>query len=120
MAISSESFCPSALHSFLLILKNAAKFAFVEGLSDAFMFIAKFFIAITTTVIGYYLIAPMTKISVDPTLPSVVIFFFSYFVACKFISILDTSANTILQCYLFDLDLAKQHNLEMRHVPATL
>ncbi len=56
MAISSESFCPSALHSFLLILKNAAKFAFVEGLSDAFMFLAKFFIAITTTVIGFYLI----------------------------------------------------------------
>lgn len=56
MAISSESFCPSALHSFLLILKNAAKFAFVEGLSDAFMFLAKFFIAISTTVIGFYLI----------------------------------------------------------------
>lgn len=120
MAISSESFCPSALHSFLLILKNAAKFAFVEGLSDAFMFLAKFFIAITTTVIGYYLIPLIAQISVDPTLPCVVIFLFAYFVACKFISIFDTSSNTILQCYLFDLDLAKHHNLEMRHVPATL
>ena len=120
MAISSESFCPSALHSFLLILKNAAKFAFVEGLSDAFMFIAKIFIAISTTVIGYYLIPLMTQIAVDPVLPTFVIFFFAYFVACKFISIFDTSANTILQCYLFDLDLAKHHNLEMRHVPATL
>ncbi len=62
----------------------------------------------------------MVAISVDPTLPCVVIFFFAYFVACKFISIFDTSANTILQCYLFDLDLAKHHNLEMRHVPASL
>lgn len=120
MAISGESFCPSALHSFLLILKNASKFAFVEGLSDVFMFLAKFFIAITTTVVGYYLMTPMTKIKIDPTIPCVIIFFFAYFVACKFIGIFDTSANTILQCYLFDLDLAKHHNLEMRHVPETL
>ena len=62
----------------------------------------------------------MTKIKIDPTIPCVIIFFFAYFVACKFIGIFDTSANTILQCYLFDLDLAKHHNLEMRHVPETL
>lgn len=120
MAISSESFCPSALHSFLLILKNAAKFAFVEGLSEAFMFLAKFFIAITTTIIGYSLLGPMTQVNTDPTAPCLIIFFFAWLVASKFIAIFETSANTILQCYLFDLDLAKHHNLSMKHVPVTL
>ena len=46
MAISSESFCSSALNSFILMLKNSAKFAFVEGFSDFFMFIAKLSISI--------------------------------------------------------------------------
>jgi hypothetical protein len=58
-AITSTSFCPSALHSFLLILKNHAKFAFVEGIADGFMFLAKTFIAVLTTLAGYYLL-PLT------------------------------------------------------------
>lgn len=120
-AISSESFCPSALHAFLLILKNSAKFAFVESIAGAFMFLAKTFIAVTTTFIGYYLLPAMTKpVLIDPTMPCIFIFLFSYFVACKFISIFETSANTILQCYLYDLDISKHHGLDLKHVPPTL
>lgn len=95
-AISSESFCPSALHSFLLMLKNHAKFAFVEGIADGFMFLAKSFIAVLTTLCGYFLLPAMTSIEIDPTLPCVFIFMFAYLVACQFISIFDVSANTIL------------------------
>lgn len=119
-AISSESFCPSALHSFLLILKNSAKFAFVEGIADSFMFLAKTFIAVLTTLCGYFLLPAMTSVKVDPTLPCIFIFMFAYLVACQFISIFDVSANTILQCYLFDLDISKHHSLDMKHVPASL
>ena len=119
-AISSESFCPSALHSFILLLKNHAKFAFVEGIADWFMFLAKTFIAVITTLCGYALLPVMTEVAVDPTLPCIFIFLFAYLVACKFISIFDVSANTILQCYLFDMDIAKHHGLDMRHVPASL
>jgi hypothetical protein len=122
-AISSESFCPSALHSFLLILKNHAKFAFVEGMADGFMFLAKTFIAVLTTLCGYLLLGPMTGIRVDPTLPCVFIFMFAYLVASQFISIFDVSANTILQCYLFDEDIARHHlggKLDESHIPETL
>jgi hypothetical protein len=81
-AISSESFCPSALHSFLLILKNSAKFAFVEGIADWFMFMAKTFIAVLTTLIGYLILGPMTApVKVDPTMPCIFIFIFAYLVA---------------------------------------
>lgn len=120
-AISSESFCPSALHSFLLILKNASKFSFVESIAGTFMFLAKMFVAICTTMIGYTILPPMTApIRVDPTVPCIFIFLFSYAVACTFISIFDVSALAILQCYLFDLDISKHHQLELRHVPKTL
>ena len=120
-AISSESFCPSALHSFLLILKNSAKFAFVEGIADGFMFLAKSFIAVCTTLCGYGLLqSGMVKFNVDPTLPCIFIFFFAYLVAAKFISIFDVSANTILQCYLYDKDMAEHHGLDLKPVPPTL
>lgn len=121
-AISSESFCPSALHSFLLILKNHAKFAFVEGIADGFMFLAKSFVAILTTLSGYALLGPMTGIKIDPVMPCVFIFCFGYLVASQFISIFDVSANTILQCYLFDADIARRDGgcLDIRHVPASL
>lgn len=52
MALSGDSFCTSALHAFLLILKNAAKFSFVDGLASAFMFLAKFSVSVLTTMIG--------------------------------------------------------------------
>ena len=105
-----------------MILKNHAKFAFVEGIADGFMFLAKSFIAVLTTLAGYFLLGPMTGIKVDPTMPCVFIFLFGYFVASQFISIFDVSANTILQCYLFDADIAKHHGegLDTRHVPASL
>lgn len=120
-AITSESFCPSALHAFLLILKNSAKFSFVEGIAGTFMFLAKMFVAITTTLIAYVILPPMTApINVNPTVPCLFIFLFSYLVAATFISIFDISALTILQCYLYDLDISKHHELELNHVPKTL
>lgn len=57
MALSSESFCTSALNAFILMLKNAAKFAFVEGFSDFFMFIAKLSISIFTTATGIVILS---------------------------------------------------------------
>jgi len=55
-AISSESFCESAMHSFLLMLKNSAKFFFVEGLVTYLTFMAKVVIASCNTIVCYFLI----------------------------------------------------------------
>ena len=58
-ALSGEGFCSSAINSFILILKNAAKFGFVEGIAGCFMFIAKFFVATLTTVISFCILRAM-------------------------------------------------------------
>jgi len=123
MAISSESFCTSAINSFVLILKNAMKFGFVETISEVFMFLAKFCIAVSTTFCGFMLLGIMVNEEEpinNPFIPVAAIFGFSYLVASVFISIFDIGANTILQCYLIDLDVAKQNNLEPTHIPPTL
>lgn len=59
MALSNTSFCVASVHAFLLILRNAAKFSMVSGIATVFMFIAKVCISVTTTWIGYLLMAEM-------------------------------------------------------------
>lgn len=115
-ALSGESFCSSALNSFLLILKNAAKFGFVEGIATVFMFIAKFFIAIMTTLISYFVLTAMVEVG-SVYAPLLVIFFFSYIVSSIFIEIFDTGANTILQCYLLDITVGLCND---EHIPRSL
>ena len=113
MAISGEGFCKSALHAFLLILKNKAKFAFVKGIEGLFMFLAKFCIAIGTTLFCWFLIVVWTDqandVTVHPINPSIFVFIFAYLIAAIFIGIFEVSSNSILQCYCMDVDIAKQN-----------
>ena len=56
MAISNESFCSSALNAFILVLKNAAKFSFVNSIGGVFMLIARVCIAIITTAVCFVIL----------------------------------------------------------------
>lgn len=119
-AISSQPFCESALHSFLLMLKNSAKFAFVNGIGNVFMMLAKCAISILTTLISYCLLYVMVGNVEHPFMPCLLIFITSYLVASTFITVFDVSANTILQCYLIDVDIMKQKDSVPVHVPEKL
>lgn len=123
MAISSESFCNSALNAFILMLKNAAKFAFVQTFSEVFMFIAKIAISVATTATGILWIVSASSSDVtSPVMPGLLILLIAYIVSGIFVSIFDAGSNTILQCYLIDKDIAKQggEHLEPTHIPETL
>merc|ERR1712127_483387 len=85
-ALTGESFCSSALNSFFLILKNSAKFGFVEGIAGCFMFIVKFFISIMTTLVSFFVLQAMVKVS-SPYAPLLVIFAFAWAIATIFIEI---------------------------------
>mmetsp|Transcript_28906 Transcript_28906/g.35727 ORF Transcript_28906/g.35727 Transcript_28906/m.35727 type:complete len:253 (+) Transcript_28906:1115-1873(+) len=120
MALSGESFCSSALNAFILILKNKAKFAFVEGIADVFMFLAKFFISCATTGLSWLCMEAMVEVK-SPFMPLFIIFMLSYMIASVFIAVFDVSANTILQCYLLDKSVAAQQGLaDPDHVPPTM
>uniref|UniRef100_A0A7S3RN90 Choline transporter-like protein n=1 Tax=Strombidinopsis acuminata TaxID=141414 RepID=A0A7S3RN90_9SPIT len=127
MALSGDGFCESALNSFLLMLKNSAKFSFVSSVSSTFMFLAKLSISFLTAYTCYgfmQLSSQMQEFEVNsPTMPLLLVFLFSYTVAAIFMSIFQVGANTILQCFLVDRDIADQKNeldSMMSHVPAAL
>ena len=105
-AISNENFCSSAVNAFILVLKNSAKFTFVHTIGSVFMIIAKVCIAVVTTVICYFVMKDILS-NQFPYVPLGVIFFCSYGIASVFISVFEVSANTILQCYLIDLDISR-------------
>ena len=119
LAISNENFCSSALNAFILVLKNAAKFSFVNSIGGVFMIIARICISIMTTTVCYFIIGTVDDVN-SIFLPMCIIFAFSYIISSIFISVFDASANTILQCYLIDMDIARQSNLDPTHVPPTL
>ena len=120
MALSGESFCSSALNAFILILKNAAKFAFVEGIADVFMFLAKFFISCSTTAVSWPIMKAIADVD-SVFFPLFMVFLLSYMIASTFIAVFDVSANTILQCYLMDKEIAAQQGVgDPAHIPPTM
>lgn len=98
MAISSESFCSSAINSFILMLKNYAKFAFVEGFSEFFMLIAKLSIAIFSLATSLAVLQYSLKDSPigSPIYPGIVMLLGAFLISGIFVQIFDTAANTIL------------------------
>jgi solute carrier family 44 (choline transporter-like protein), member 2/4/5 len=57
MAISGEGYCSSALSAFLLMTRYAVTFGMVHTITDVFIFIIKWSIAIGTTVIAFPLMS---------------------------------------------------------------
>lgn len=76
---------------------------------------AKFSIAVLTTLSAWGILKVWpTSMSATATeeglvLPCFVIFVLSYVIAAMFIGIFDVSSNTILMCYLWDLEICKTH-----------
>jgi len=84
------------------------------------MFLAKFFISVSTTAISWLLLGAMTEVDAV-FLPLFIIFLLSYMIAAVFIAVFDVSANTILQCYLLDKEIAHQSGLQdPDHIPPTM
>lgn len=121
MALTGDPFCESALDVFCLMLKNAAKFGFVQGIGSIFTFLAKAAISSFTTITAYFLmqamIDPEDGLS-SPIAPLLIVAFFGYLCGAIFVSVFEASANTILQCFLIDFDIARQTgHLEQSHIP---
>lgn len=120
IAITSNSFCSAAVDSFIMVLKNSAKFAFVDGIADVFMFLAKFLISSLTTFTSYWILKAMDTVE-SPFLALTCIFVLTWVISSVFIAIFDTGSNTILQCYLLDKEIASYDGLaDPDHIPPTM
>jgi hypothetical protein len=93
----------------------------VTTIAESFIFLAKGFVCVVTTLLGYILIDVMVKTPIDKTGPCLVIFLLSYIVGTTFIQAFDDGANTILQCYLIDKDVfTRNPERSQKHIPKSL
>lgn len=107
VAITSEPFCKSAMTACLLILKNAAKFGFLAGISNVFLLLGKVVIALATSCLAFLIMksSPEYAQVESPVMPIVAVFVLSYTVGAIFVSVFTVSSNAIMQCFLVEVDI---------------
>lgn len=120
IAITSDNFCASAIDAYIMMIKNVFKFGFVDEIADVFIFLAKFLIATLTTFFSYWFIQWCCPVD-SSMLPLLLIFGLTWIIASVFLAIFDVGANTILQCYLLDKEIASYDGLgDPSHIPPTM
>lgn len=109
LALTSDNFCMSAWHAFCLILKNALRFGIVGSMGCIFLFLGKIFIACITAIGCYAMLTyweePREAIA-SPYFPCFVAMVIGYVIGSVYLSVFSFSADTVLQCFLVDEELA--------------
>jgi hypothetical protein len=99
IALLGKNFCTSAKNAFWLILRNAARFAWVALLGGAINFIGIAFIVVASAVTGYFILKAMHP-DVTPVLPMAVYIVTAYIVAKLYMNVFHLAVGSILQCFL--------------------
>ena len=125
MALHSTNFCVSAINAFILVLKNSGTFFITEGLSTIFTFLGKITISVVNTSVAYLTIYFWQDIKTrinSPIGPLIAVFLVSYIIATIFMTVFGITSNSLLQCFLTDVELsrAKGHDDFGKHRPKEL
>lgn len=120
VALRSTSFCCAARESFRLLVRNAAKFAVVNGFSAIFIFFGKCTIGAITALICFYMIDSDSELKGSqyaPTILTIASFLLGYVMAMIFLTVYELSSIAILQCFMIDEETSKG---EGKNRPPTL
>ncbi|CAD8110212.1 unnamed protein product [Paramecium sonneborni] len=124
IALTGKNFCSAAKAAFETIWANSMRFALVNGIGGAFIFVGKFCISIVTLMIFYYVITTMDYFKekiFSPVFPCIVVFIIAYALAVLFMSIYGMACDAVLLCFIFDEDLNKQNGgMSASRCPETL
>jgi hypothetical protein len=109
IALTNDNFCMAAWHAFCLILKNALRFGIVGSMGCIFLFLGKFFIAVATAFSCYAAITYWDRYGDEvssPYFPCLVALIIGYVIGSIYLSVFSFAADTVLQCFLVDEELA--------------
>ena len=117
--LRNKSFCPGAWTAFLLILKNAGRFAILTSIGGIFLILGKLLILSACALTGYVVIEHVDQFLTDlysPLAPCIVSLnsvmllkvyaLIGYVIGSCFLSIYSFSSDVILQCFLLDEEMA--------------
>jgi hypothetical protein len=109
VALTSRHFCLSAWNAFILIIRNAARFTFVEWIAFMFAILGKFSVVSAVCFLSYFIINQWDSLHDDLSSYFPVIFavaLISYGICTVFFDVFSTAGNTILQCFILDSEIS--------------
>lgn len=108
VAISNVFFCKAALNAFCLIVKNVAKFGWLNTIGGILNWFGVCSVSGLNAFGAYIVITKMDYFKdtvTQPLIPTIVILLVSFFIVKSFLSIFSFSLDAILQAFLLDESL---------------
>jgi len=110
-AIKSTNFCRSAKEAFNLIMRNLVRVVVLDSVVDFLLFLGKIVIVMATGVASYFVFSGQIP-EIKDQIPSLNYFFTpivfivigSYLIASAFFSVYSMAVDTLLLCFLEDLE----------------
>ena len=119
VALTNNNFCRSALNAFCLILKNVARFGWLDSIG----FVLNWFgVCSVAGVNGFCAYIVLTKVDdyklniTQPIAPTIVVVLISFIIAKSFLSIISYSMDAILQSFLLDESIAEDGRTRPDHM----
>ena len=119
VALTNKNFCQSAINAFCLILKNVARFGWLNSIG----FVLNWFgVCSVAAVNGFGAYIVLTKLEdykmniTQPIAPTIVIVLMSFLVVRSFLSIFSYSMDAILQSFLLDESIAEDGRSRPEHM----
>jgi hypothetical protein len=109
VALTSKHFCLSAFNAFILIIRNAARFTFVEWIAFVFAIFGKLLIISLVCLLSYFILDMWTGISEDLSSyfgPILMMGIITYAICTVFFDVFSVAGNTILQCFILDKEIS--------------
>jgi choline transporter-like protein 2/4/5 len=110
IAVSGESFFPSAWKGFLMNLKHGMKFVFANLIAKVFIFLGKVGIVTANVFSLLFIMKNITKDTGEVSSiagPVIAVAFVTYLTASLFLGLFETGVMAMLTCLCFDLDMNK-------------
>jgi len=115
IALSSNSFCSSALSAFWLALRHAGRFGSAAIIGTIMMVLGKATIVGTSAWLTLVVVKTQYPEVQQPMLPAAIVAAVAYLVAGLFLSIFSFSCTAILHCFILDEDTGGS-----KHTPDSL
>ena len=110
IAVTGRSYCPSAVKAFSLITDHIAVISISDGISIFFTILGISGIGVGTSIAAYFACANIeyfAKLLTSPVIVTVISGLIAFVVSGIYLSMIDLSAQSILQCYFIDHEYNK-------------
>jgi len=113
VALTKQGFCASASTAFGYMASNLARVGALAGVSTAFLFLGKLFVAGVTTSACYIVLTTVPAYADDanidtvvstPFWPCLVVFVVSYSIGSLFMGVYAVTIDSMLMCYIYNED----------------